>query len=487
MGDFLKELRRRKVFQVAAIYAVTAWLLAQGAALAESSLALPAWFDAAIIVTLALGFPIAIILAYAFEVTPDGLRRTGASEDEADDRRQRGIAVLPFLNMSDDREQEFLADGMTEDLITKLAFQLDMMVIARNSSFHYKGTSPDVREVGRELGVLYVLEGSIRRMGENTRITAQLIETENGSHIWSENYDRPTSEIFNVQDEVVEAIAAALNSSLRISEAVHARQKPAEDLEVWELLARSNVSQGKVTAETLREGESWVDQALQKDPGNIRGMVIKGVMMSTRYANFDDTMEAAAFKAETLDLLKGVRSKIGGDPNLIAMLGMGLVQLGEHAETIALLDVDDPALRQFTMYYMALGYALGLTGEAERAVTLMEEARRRDPVGFTGGWWQWLGQSYASAGRFEDAIAAVRESIRQQPDYVWSWIQLSIWLIREGDTSGAARAIMGARNVEPDLTPEALSQKYDNLGIPEPIKGGLVRRFRQAFEAAGLD
>lgn len=100
---------------------------------------------------------------------------------------------------------------------------------------------------------------------------------------------------------------------------------------------------------------------------------------------------------------------------------------------------------------------------------------------------QWLGQTYVAAGRFEDAICVVRESIRQQPDYVWSWIELSIWLIREGDTSGAAKAIMGAQKVEPDLTPEGRSQKYNNIGIPEPTKGGLVRRFRQAWEAAGLD
>jgi TolB-like protein len=148
------------------------------------------------------------------------------------------IAVLAFANMSNDSEQEFLADGMTEDIITGLAASRHLFVVSRNSTFAYKGQSPDIRDVGRELGVRYVLEGSVRRVGDKLRVTVQLIETASGSHLWAEKYDRPVAEMFEVQDEVVARIGGSLVAQLSSAEWERSQREPPANLGAWELTQR---------------------------------------------------------------------------------------------------------------------------------------------------------------------------------------------------------------------------------------------------------
>jgi adenylate cyclase len=143
------------------------------------------------------------------------------------------IAVLPFANMSNDPDQEFFADGIAEDIITALSRYPSLFVIARNSSFSYKGRSPDVKQVGRELGVRYVLEGSLRKSGNRIRVTAQLVEAEIGNHVWAERYDRDIADIFAVQDEIAEALTTALTPAIADAELRRAMRKPPESLDVW--------------------------------------------------------------------------------------------------------------------------------------------------------------------------------------------------------------------------------------------------------------
>ncbi len=158
------------------------------------------------------------------------------SAQEASPAAGPSIAVLPFENMSDDSEQAFLADGMTEDIITGLAAMPRLTVTARNSTFAYKGQSPDIRDVGRDLGVRYVLEGSVRRVNEKIRVTAQLIEAESGNHLWADKYDRLYADIFDVQDEVVSDIAGALSLQITQAEVARARTVPPSNLAAWELV-----------------------------------------------------------------------------------------------------------------------------------------------------------------------------------------------------------------------------------------------------------
>ncbi|MBL4708469.1 MAG: hypothetical protein JKY48_08540 [Flavobacteriales bacterium] len=145
------------------------------------------------------------------------------------------IAVLPFVNMSDDKDKEFFADGMTEDIITGLSCDSRLFVVARNSTFAYKGQSPDIRTVGQELGARYVLEGSIRPIGERLRITVQLIDSSSGMHVWADKIDRPVAELFDIMDEVVDNLVTALCANLGVAESHRAQRQRPEDLQAWAL------------------------------------------------------------------------------------------------------------------------------------------------------------------------------------------------------------------------------------------------------------
>lgn len=262
---FWAELRRRNVLRVAGAYLVVAWLAVQVVAAAMGALNLPEWFDGAVFVLLAAGFPIALIIAWAFEsrdgqivlTAADGpppqfrsidavlivaivaligvslfqVTRPGApapvsagvapppqsvapapAAANADGRRS--IAVLPFADLSPERDQEYFADGLSEELLNAFA-QIDgLRVIARTSSFAFKGRNADVREIGATLGVAHILEGSVRKAGDRLRITAQLIDARDGSHLWSENYDRQLTDVFVIQDDIAMAVADALSVTL---------------------------------------------------------------------------------------------------------------------------------------------------------------------------------------------------------------------------------------------------------------------------------
>ncbi len=265
MQKLLAELHRRKVIRVAGVYAVVGWLLAQASALLENALGLPPWFDGVVVTLLLLGFPAALVIAWAFEITPDGLKRTEPAVDpvlapntrvasvdviligalvllaavsflqmpqrsaatavvapavaavalpaEMTDSRP-SIAVLPFADMSPEGDQAYFSDGLSEELLNQLAQISDLRVIARTSSFAFRGQGADVRTIGQTLGAGHVLEGSVRKAGDQLRITAQLIDAADGAHVWSRTYDRRLEDVFAIQEEIALAVADALSVTL---------------------------------------------------------------------------------------------------------------------------------------------------------------------------------------------------------------------------------------------------------------------------------
>ncbi|MDO6446228.1 hypothetical protein Q4493_10640 [Colwellia sp. 1_MG-2023] len=246
---FFKELKRRNVFKVASVYLVTSWLILQIVAVVSPYLHLPTMFGTITTVVLGIGFPVACIFAWAFELTPEGLKFTKDVEEDESIREITGskinkwlamaftlaiafiaydklfapsdevtkelsIAVLPFADMSPDNSQEYFGDGIAEEILNSLARINSLLVISRTSSFEFKNKNSDIRKIGETLGVNYVLEGSIRKDSEKLRVTAQLIEVVSGSHIWSETYDRTLDGIFAIQDELTFAITQALKLNL---------------------------------------------------------------------------------------------------------------------------------------------------------------------------------------------------------------------------------------------------------------------------------
>lgn len=262
MSNIILELRRRNVFRFAGAYAVVAWLLAQMAGVLENSLNMPAWFDTVVVSFLLIGLPVALILAWAFEATPEGIKRTEAVAGHESTTKQTGrkldyvliggltlvgvlivcdrlmpetavapgapdiaaidafagqsIAVLPFEDFSPNKDQAYFADGIAEELLNVLARVEGLRVASRTSAFSYKGREASIAEIGEALNVAHILEGSVRKAGDTLRITAQLIDTKTDVHMWSETYDRPlTAEnIFQIQDEISKAIVLELNGRL---------------------------------------------------------------------------------------------------------------------------------------------------------------------------------------------------------------------------------------------------------------------------------
>ncbi|MHC4138133.1 MAG: tetratricopeptide repeat protein, partial [Planctomycetota bacterium] len=282
LGSFVAELKRRKVYRVAVVYSVVAFVIWQAAEIAFPSLHLPEWTLTFVVVIALIGFPIALVLAWAFEITPEGVRRTepaGAEPAEAPaspppavahEVERKSIAVLPFANMSDDPENEYFSDGMTEEIINALTQLEDLRVAARTSCFAFKGKPADIGEIGAKLKVATVLEGSVRKAGTRLRITAQLVNVGDGYHLWSERYDREMEDVFAIQDEIARAIADRLQVTLAVGAGERLVKPPTKSLEAYDLYLKGRYFVNRiveVAGEGPRKGIDFFEQALALDPG----------------------------------------------------------------------------------------------------------------------------------------------------------------------------------------------------------------------------
>ncbi|HVN43481.1 MAG TPA: hypothetical protein VMT50_11905 [Steroidobacteraceae bacterium] len=304
---FFAELRRRRVGKVAVAYGAIAWAVTEGGSVVAPALHLPEWTMTFIVVLFMAGFPVAMALAWIFDLGPEGIHRTeqlpvatpGSSVrlraayaavvvllmaalgyllyERGLGRAQAGaprtsIAVLPFTNLSGDPSKEYFSDGMSEELLDLLARVPGLQVASRTSAFAYKGRGVDIRQVGKELGVESVLEGSVRQAGDRVRITAQLIDTQSGFHLWSETYDRQLEDIFAVQDEIAQAIVSNLRIQLAPGEQkLAAREKvPTQNLEAYQLYLQGRAVWKRRGADNLRRAIDLYQAALGRDPGFAR-------------------------------------------------------------------------------------------------------------------------------------------------------------------------------------------------------------------------
>jgi TolB-like protein/Flp pilus assembly protein TadD len=304
---FLAELKRRRVGKVAIAYGAVAWAVTEAASVVLPALYVPEWAMTLIVVFLLVGFPIAMVLAWVFDVSPTGIERTeplpdsppqmqfrtraafgvavlvamaglgyllyarGLGRAEAADGHS-SIAVLPFTNLSGDVSKDYFSDGMSEELLNLLARVPGLKVAARTSAFAFKGRNVDIREVGKELGVETVLEGSVRQSGDQVRITAQLIDTESGFHLWSETYDRRLQDIFAVQDEIAQAIVEKLKIELAPKDQQLAQRDkaPTQNVEAYELYLQGRAIWKRRGEENLKRSIDLYQEALARDPGFAR-------------------------------------------------------------------------------------------------------------------------------------------------------------------------------------------------------------------------
>ena len=331
------------------------------------------------------------------------------------------IAVLSFTNMSTDAEQEFFADGIAEDIITELSRSRSLFVIARNSSFVYKGRPTAIRDVGRELGVRYVLEGSVRKASNRVRVTAQLIEATTGGHVWAERYDRELADIFSVQDEITASVSTAIHPALERSERERAVRKPADDLDAWESYHRGMWHFSRIEAGDNETARGFFRRAVELDPQFARAVAA----LALTYLN-EITLFRPQQRAVNIPLaLESASHAVAIDATEAmghAALARALWMSGRHAESLVTADTAVHLEPNSPAAHGALGGARLWSGRPAEAIEPLESAMRLSPFDpLTSLWLHFTARAHYWSGSYGASIAVatqVRQSFPPLPSTV---------------------------------------------------------------------
>ena len=364
------------------------------------------------------------------------------------------IAVLPFTNLSGDPEQAYFADGITEDIITELSRFSELFVIARNSSFQYKGKSPDIRQVGRELGVHYVLEGSIRRAGDRVRITAQLIDATTGAHRWADRYDRKLEVVFAVQDELARTIVSILAAHVNKAETERTLLKPAATWQAYDYYMRAANTlasfRSSLKVEELYEGRRFLENALSTDPNYARAHAELSRTYTTAFVNpldADFLSEAALDRA-----YQSARRAVQLDPNLSqahADLGYVLTYKRHNEAAIAEFERATALNPNYTDWRFALALVYG--GEPAKAIVIVEAHMRVDPF-YAPVAPGVLGFAYYMLQRYAEALPLLRECAVRAPNFRASHIWLAATFAQLGQLEEARAEAAEVLRIEPKFT-----------------------------------
>jgi adenylate cyclase len=360
------------------------------------------------------------------------------------------IAVLPLDNMSDSRDYEYLADGMTEDIITLLARIPSFFVIARNSSFSYKGQQRDIRQVGRELGVRYVVKGSLRPIGDRLRVTIQLIEAETGNHIWAERFDRAAADLFDVQDEITNAIVARLEPELTRAEFELIRRRPPADMDAWDYYRQASgiLSLKGWHERTFAEGAELYRKAIALDPEFAPARAALSLLLSIGHmighVTEPDEALAEADQALALD---------SDSSEVLGFAGCALSDIGHTTRGIELLEKAierDPSNAQA---WVALGAALLTDRQPELAIEKLEHGLRISPRDNRLAVWGGIhALALGFVGRLDEAIEQARIACRRDDKLHNPRVVLTALLVNGGRLEEAASALAEARRIRPKLS-----------------------------------
>lgn len=456
MNNFFSELSRRNVFRVAAAYAIVGWIILQAASIMAPAMGLPGWAVSLVLYVLFIGFPIAVLLTWAFEMTPEGVKKAEASAATATGGMSKtdlglivvgavliavgilaptggapvnntgelheavegdpdgyapsfSLAVLPFENFSDNKQLGWAADGIAEDILTELSQLPRIALAARNSSFQFKGQNKDVREIGEILNVRYVLEGSLREQGDNLRITAQLIEAETGNHVWSGQFNPSMDERAALHDSVIDEILAEVSSNIRVREYERLALLPeptlsAEDLgylaESFNLVAN--------TTEALR----LADKAIALDPKQAYAHIIRATSLVRQRAFASAPEEKDQFKKLILDEVNTLK---GLSKDSFGYIGMAtvLMGIGERETALFYANQAQELAPDYPGVYAILAGLYVQLGEYEAALDYVDTCLRKTNIQGVLVSLCYVNQADALSGlgRFEEALAAADASV----------------------------------------------------------------------------
>lgn len=473
MSSFFAELRRRNVFKVGVAYAIVAWLLIEVVATVFPILALPDWSIRLITIVIIIGFPIAVFLAWAYELTPEGIKpaadvdptgkdsilsgrrldfliigllvlvviflvtdnyvlNTGARdsglgtrEEKISDTNNQGqmtndiaekttepapvaepatnsIAILPFTNLSGDKDQEYFADGLTEEVLNKLAQVRDLQVTGRTSSFSFKGKNIDLREIGKTLGVAYLLEGSVQKSGNRLRITAQLINAAGGYHLWSDTYNRELIDIFTIQDDIAQAVTTALSITLGVGQ--FNQPGMTTDTAAYDefLKGRTVWNTGISVQDAIQEIINHMERAVGMDPSFGVAWAYLGAMY---YLSINDLPpeRSSGLEEKALNYLERARSIAPENPGVLVMTAIIQEDTGSWLEANRILQhLLDRYGRTNAGATLRYGQMLGDAGRSRESLQYLRQAQRLDPLN-TGAYWS-LALVQSHLGRLDEAV-----------------------------------------------------------------------------------
>jgi adenylate cyclase len=425
--------------------------------------------------------PIGVHRIHLYENTEAATAKPASSQvkPKTSDSDRPTIAVLPFVNMSGDPEQEYFADGISEDIITGLSKLRWFFVIARNSSFTYKGKAVDVKRVARELGVRYVLEGSVRRGGNRLRITAQLIDAATGNHLWADRYDGELTDVFALQDEITRKVVAAIEPKLLEAEGVRSQSRSPEDLDAWDMVIRANSLFWRLTAAEIDAAISILKQAVERFPDYAPAhSMLAFLLLVSGYVGCNvmdqQVKQAAPFAARASEL-------DNSDP--WAHLTLGFLaffrrRTDDAAEEFQrALDLNP----NFAAAHGYLGWALAFDGRTDQAITHLELAIRMSPHDpqnaiFNTG----IAVVHYLSGRFTESVDFGRKALQQRSGFTASNRICVASLAQAGQIDEARAALARLKEMHPDLS-IAWIEKY------VPYTPGPMVKFIEGMRKAGLE
>lgn len=465
ISKFIEELKRRNVFRVATAYAIAGWLIIQVFATVAPQLGFPEWIAPFVTILVLIGFPLALIFAWAFELTPDGIQKSNEVEITESVTESTGkklnkiiistlgilvilllseriffaestifdadklnvesasIAVLPFVNMSDDRSNEYFSDGLSEELLNALAKVEDMKVAARTSSFKFKGQNENLKLIGDELGVSHILEGSVRRAGNQVRITAQLIKVDDGFHLWSETFDREltVNNVFAIQEEISRTVLTELKVQLLPEEAEAMAALPTQDIEAYNLYLEATQLEPSRRPEELEQAIEKYKQAIAIDPNfalaHARLAIAYTLLGDYGNIQYEEMISEAQYYSDQTFLL---------DPNLgEGFLAKAFVQSRviakdreKNAEETLRKAID--ILPNSAMAYNALQISVRDQGRDEEADTYLLKAFELDPLSSPIS--SNVAGYYLNEKNFDKAIEIADANIARDPDFTATYM-----------------------------------------------------------------
>ncbi len=475
MSGFFEEVKRRKVYRVAAAYIIAAGGIIQLASAAFPAWELPTWTLRLVIVLLLTGFPIALILAWAFDVTSQGIKATPTALPVTHRRRNvimlvatgvivsaiaglfllprissarkidKSIAVLPFENLSDEKENAYFADGIQDDVLTNLSKIGDLKVISRTSVMQYRGKAPNIRDIGKTLGVSTILEGSVRREGNRVRVNVQLINAANDEHLWANNYDRDLTDVFAIQTDLAREIANALQAKLSDAEKAQMERKPTENGEAYLAFVQArNLQDSLEDLGKLKQSEQLYARAIELDPKFALALARYSQLESWIFHFYDPTREPRA-KARAL-----AEQALQLQPDLPeAHLAMGFsYYYGDNNYYAAQKEFETAqrGLPNESEVYLALGAIQRRQGKWPESTANLEKAASLNPK---DSWpLQNLAFNYQMLRNFEAANKTIDRGIQINPTAVGLWeVKSKLAIAEKGDLSVSEKAFQTVKSM----------------------------------------